>query len=56
MDFDKNANSLVKNRLALSYSSWFSDSEFAFFMRGFGHALFNFGEQIWKERRKAKRK
>ena len=32
---------LVESRLALSYSSWFSDSEFAFFVRGFGHALFN---------------
>lgn len=31
---------LVESRLALSYSSWFSDSEFAFFVRGFGHALF----------------
>ena len=30
---------LVESRLALSYSSWFSDSEFAFFVRDFGHAL-----------------
>ena len=35
---------LVESRLALSYSSWFSDSEFAFLVRGFGHALFNFEE------------
>ena len=34
---------LVESRLALSYSSWFSDSEFAFFVRGFGRALFILG-------------
>ena len=56
MDLIKMQIPLVESRLALSYSSWFSDSEFAFFVRGFGRALFNFGEQIWKKRRKAKRK
>ena len=39
---------LVESRLALSYSSWFSDSEFAFFVRGFGHALFNLEEITMK--------
>ena len=37
---------LVESRLALSYSSWFSDSEFAFFVRGFGHALFDCKEKF----------
>ena len=40
---------LVESRLALSYSSWFSDSEFAFFVRGFGHALFNLEGKAMKK-------
>ena len=42
MDLIKMQIPLVESRLALSYSSWFSDSEFAFFVRDFGHALFNY--------------
>ena len=41
MDLIKMQIPLVESRLALSYSSWFSDSGFAFFVRGFGHALLN---------------
>ena len=45
---------LVESRLALSYSSWFSDSEFAFFVRGFGHALFNLENKHGKSKEKQK--
>ena len=48
MDLIKMQIPLVESRLALSYSSWFSDSEFAFFVRGFGHALFNYGGILCK--------
>jgi len=37
---------LVKGKVFLFYSSWFSDLEFAFFVRGFGHALFDFYVEI----------
>lgn len=33
---------LVEGKVPLLYSSWFSDLEFAFLVRGFGHALFDF--------------
>ena len=40
--FDKNANSTCRKQVSSVVSSWFSDWEFAFFVRGFGHALFNY--------------
>ena len=46
-EFDKNANSACKRQGVLVYSSWFSDLEFAFFVRGFGHALFNIFERTY---------
>ena len=43
MDLIKMQIPLVcRDRKILLYSSWFSDSEFAFFVRGFGRALFYF--------------
>ena len=45
---------LVESRLALSYSSWFSDLGFAFFVRWLRvGALFNFGgglHEIWSKK------
>ena len=42
MDWLKMQIPLVESRLALLYSSWFSDWEFAFLVRDFSCALFIF--------------
>ena len=55
-EFDKNANSACKRQGDLVISSWFSDLEFAFFVRGFGRALFilttDTGEKAMKHHKK----
>ena len=54
MDLIKMQIPLVESRIALLYSSWFSDWEFAFFVRGFGHALFNLENKHGKSKEKQK--